>query len=129
MNYEYKNIMQLEGLITNTYILSVVVALIFVGIAFLISSLIAYEGGKYPKDAKRRRIWFVLIGIVSAIAFFCYNFLYVGGKIVPTAMLQDKFFIHTAIASGVTLVTYFLVGFGLSKLFKRTKFGTIFPSK
>ena len=38
--------MQVDGLISNTYILAIVAALVFVGIAILISSMIAYQGGK-----------------------------------------------------------------------------------
>lgn len=129
MNYEYKNINQLDGLISNTYILAVVAAIVFVGIAILIGSLIAYQGGKNPSDAKKRRVWFWLTGIVATAAFFCYNYFYVSGTIVPTQMLQDKFFTHTAIATGVTLVVYVIAGFVMSKLLKRQKFGTVFPSK
>lgn len=129
MNYEYKNINQLEGLISNTYILAVVAAIVFVGIAILIGSMIAYQGGKNPTDAKKRRVWFWLTGIIATAAFFCYNYFYVSGTIVPTQMLQDKFFTHAAIATGVTLAVYVLAGFVMSKLLKRQKFGTVFPSK
>ena len=129
MNYEYKNINQLDGLISNTYILAVVAAIVFVGIAILIGSMIAYQGGKNPTDAKKRRVWFWLTGIVATAAFFCYNYFYVSGTIVPTQMLQDKFFTHTAIATGVALVVYVIAGFVMSKLLKRQKFGTVFPSK
>lgn len=129
MNYEYKNIMQVDGLISNTYILAIVAALVFVGIAILISSMIAYQGGKNPTDAKKRRVWFWITGIIAAVAFFCYNYFYVSGTIVPTQMLQDKFFTHTAITTGVTLATFVLIGFVASKLMKKGKFGTVFPSK
>ena len=121
--------MQVDGLISNTYILAIVAALVFVGIAILISSMIAYQGGKNPTDAKKRRVWFWITGIIAAAAFFCYNYFYVSGTIVPTQMLQDKFFTHTAIATGVTLATFVLIGFMASKLMKKGKFGTVFPSK
>ena len=129
MNYEYKNINQLEGLISNTYILAVVAAIVFVGIAILIGSMIAYQGGKNPTDAKKRRVWFWLTGIIATAAFFCYNYFYVSGTIVPNKQLQDDFFTHSAIATGVTLAVYVLAGFVMSKLLKRQKFGTVFPSK
>ncbi len=122
--------MQVDGLISNTYILAIVAALVFVGIAILISSMIAYQGGKNPTDAKKRRVWFWVTGIIAAAAFFCYNYFYVSGQIKPTQpLLQDKFFTHTAITTGVTLATFVLIGFVMSKLMKKGKFGTVFPSK
>ena len=129
MRYEYNSPIEVNGLISNTYILAIVVALIFVGIAILISSMIAYQGGKNPIDAKKRRVWFWITGIIAAAAFFCYNYFYVSGTVNPSPIYQDQFFTHTAIATGVTLATFVIIGFVMSKLLKKGKFGTIFPSK
>ncbi len=109
------NLPQLEGEITNTYLF-----------AILASSMIAFEGGKNPQDAKKRRIWFIVIGILATVGFFCYNFFVVSGKIVPVPMLQDKFMMCCAISTVVVLLVYFALGFALSKILKKSKFGTIF---
>jgi len=125
----YRNVRELEGLITNTYILAVVCAIVFVAVSMLFAQLIAYEGGKTPRDPARRRVWFWVLAVIDMCLFFAWNYFFVLEKIMPVPALQNKFLIHTAIATGVTLVVYFLLGFGLSKLMKKGKFGTIFPSK
>lgn len=129
MNFEYRNLMQIEGLITDTYIMAAIWALAFVGLSILISSTIAYEGGKNPKDSHKRKVWFWILCIVAAASFFCYNYIFVSGKIAPIKNLQDKFFTTTAIASGVCAAVYFIAGFAAAKLFKNGKFGTVFPNK
>lgn len=115
----------IDGLITNTYVLAAITAIVFIGISLIVASAIAYEGGKNPRDPKKRRVWFFVLGIIAVIAFFLWNFLFVSGKVLLPA-LQDKFFMHNAIATGVTLVVYLLIGFLLSKMMKRSKYGTIF---
>lgn len=125
----YKNIADLKGLITNTYLLAVISALVFIGIAILISQIIAYEGSKNARDSVKRRVWFFVIAAIDIILFFGYNYFLVKNKIKPVPALQDQFLMHSAIATGVTLLVYFGLGFLLSKLMKRGKFGTIFPSK
>ena len=129
MNILYKNPAELSALITNTYILAVVAALAAVGLAMLISKMIAYEGGKNPQDAKRRKIWFWVVGIAAAAAFFVYNFFFVSEKIAPVPALRDEFNVCTAISTAVTLLIYVFIGFVLSRFVcKNGKFGTVFPS-
>lgn len=118
----------LPGLLTNTYILAVVLALIFVGISILIASLIAYEGGKNPRDPFKRRVWFWILAAVCPTVFFLWNMLYVN-NLVKGAPAQSDFLLHNGIATGLALAFYVLVGILLSKLMKRSKYGTLFPSK
>lgn len=116
----------LDGLITNTYIFALVLALLFVGISILVANMIAYQGGKNPRDAKKRKIWFFVLAAINTIAFFLWNLLYVS-NLVKGAPAQDKFLMHNAISTGVTLLVFILVGFLISKLMKKGKYGTIFP--
>lgn len=124
----YKNsytLKTLDGLITNTYILAIIVAIIFIVVSMLVANMIAYEGGKAPQDAKKRKVWFFVLGTFSTIVFFLWNFFHVSG-LVKGAKAQDDFLMHNAIATGVTLVVYIIIGVIVSKLMKRSKYGTIF---
>lgn len=118
----------LGGLITNTYILAIIIAIVFVGISILIANMIAYEGGKNPRDSVKRRTLFFILGVIAAIAFFSWNYLYISSKIkgVPA---QSKFMIHNGVSTGIVLVAFILIGLLLSKLLKKGKYGTIFPSR
>ena len=122
------NLRDLDGLITNTYIFAVVVAIAFVGISMLVAKTIAYEGGRNPGDPRKRRIWFFVLAGINAIAFFLWNFLYVAEK-VKGAPAQSKFLVHSGISTGVAIIVFIILGFVLSKLIKKGKYGTIFPSK
>lgn len=124
----YNSIRDLNGLISNTYILAIVIAVVFVGISIAVSSMIAFEGGRNPRDPKKRRVWFIILGIIGTILFFSWNYFIVLEKIKPVASFQNQFLKHAGIATGVTLVVYVLVGFILSKLMRRKKYGTIFSS-
>ena len=124
----YKSPAEFSGLITNTYILAVVLAVVFVGLAILVSGMIDYEGGKTPKDPAKRRVWFFVLSSVLTIAFFLWNFLYVSA-LIKGAPAKNDFLLHNGISTGVTLVSYFVIGILLSKLMKKGKFGTLFPSE
>ena len=118
----------LPGLITNTYVLAVILAIIFIGISMLISNMIAYQGGKNPSDPRKRKIWFFVLSGVAIISFFLWNFLHVAG-LVKGAPAQSEFLIHNAISTGVVLVVYIVLGIVLSKILKKGKYGTLFSSK
>ena len=68
---------QLQALQDNTMIYAVVVILI----AFLISLMIPYKGGKDNSYIKRR-VAFIIVGIVACLAFYLYNDIYVKGFIM-----------------------------------------------
>lgn len=119
---------QLSGLITTTYILAIVLAVIFLVIAILISNSIKYEGGANPKDPAKRRKWFWILCIVATILFFIYNNFYVK-MLVQGAPAQNKFMIHIAVSTAVVLIVYVLFGVILSKMKARDKIGNWFPSK
>jgi hypothetical protein len=124
-SYSFTNI---GGLISVTYIFAIVWAVACLFICWLIASLIAFEGGKNPRDAFKRRLWFYVILAFSGISFFLWNLLYVIG-IIKGVPAQDKFTIHIAITTFLVFLVYFLLVFIVSKLFPKSKIGTIFPSK
>ena len=63
----------IDGLITNSYMFGAVCAVVFLLIAVLISNMIKFEGGSNPKDPKKRRMWFWIIGIITPVVFYLYN--------------------------------------------------------
>ncbi len=123
-----RTVRQLEALISETYIIAIIVLLLFLGTAILIANSIAYEGGRNPKDPAKRRTWFIVLGLIAPIVFFLFNYLYVKTTIENVA-LQAKFSNTNVIATIVIFLLYFLIGFLLSKILKNSKFGTIFPTK
>lgn len=118
----------LSGLTANTYILAIVVALAFVGISILVSNAIAYQGGKSPKDAKKRRVWFWVLSPIASAVFFLWNYMYVL-ELVKGTPAKNKFMAHNASATVAVLLLYILVGFVMSKLMTKRKYGTLFPKK
>jgi len=119
---------EVPGLITNSYIFGAVCGIIFLLIAILISNSIKYQGGTNPTDPKKRRVWFWIIGIISPVVFYMYNFILVIPNITKGPAL-DKFMLHGALSAILTLFVYILLGFILAKVLKRGKIGNWFPSK
>ncbi|MBP1631175.1 MAG: hypothetical protein H6Q15_2068 [Bacteroidetes bacterium] len=109
----------------SAYIISVVIALIFLLIAAIISNLIQYEGGSHPKDKGKRKMWFWIFAILTPLVILLYGFLIVRTDInVPS--LRDKYTIALSIGTGVSILVYVLLGFILSKIFKNGKIGNWF---
>ncbi len=115
----------LSGLITNTYILSMVFAVAFIGVAYLVANMIAFEGGKNPTDAKTRKVWFYILGVTATIFFFLWNYFYVA-DLIKGAKGKSDFLIHNALATTLCFAIYLILGFVVAKVFKHSKFGTIF---
>ncbi|GAB4184595.1 MAG: hypothetical protein OHK0057_00640 [Thermoflexibacter sp.] len=123
-----RTVRQLDALISETYVIAVIILLLFLSTAMLIANGIAYEGGKNPKDPAKRRTWFIILGLIAPTVFFLFNYLYVKTTIENVA-LQAKFSNTNVIATVIIFLFYFIIGFLLSKILKNSKFGTIFPTK
>tara|TARA_A100001388_G_C28772362_1_gene504733 strand:+ start:1837 stop:2238 length:402 start_codon:yes stop_codon:yes gene_type:complete len=115
----------IDGLITQTYVFAVVVAIVALGVAILISNSIAFEFSEKPKDPRKRKIVFWLIAVISPILFYGYNLFLVTPNI-KKGPAAAEFFMTGALSPVVTLVTYVVVGFLLAKIFKTKKIGTWF---
>jgi hypothetical protein len=115
---------QVEVLIDNTYIYAAIVAAAAIVLAFLIANMIKYQGGKYNTDHIKRRVWFIVLGVVATIAFFLYNNLYVSRHITK-APLQAKFETANLIATGEVLGVFAVVGIITMLLMRSSKWGSI----
>ena len=113
---------QLHALQTETWVWAAVVLLVALFVAWGISTLISWEGGKDRSYIKRR--W--ACGIVWAVAwigFFLYNDLYVMDHIQKTAYKTQ--FSHTIWQTlGVLAVGYVGLVFLLAYLTPNSKFGS-----
>ena len=118
---------QLDTLSIQTYIFGAIVGACFLMIASLISIAIKFEGGAYPKDPGKRRMWFWILMALSFSTFFLYNMSMVALTVAPN--LHSKFMMTNIIGSSISFVTYFILGFIMSKSFSTGKLGNWFPSK
>ena len=114
---------QLEALIGETYMYAVIIALVAVVLAFAVANLIKY-GGKNSTDHIKRRLWYIIIGIVTPIAFFLYNALYVS-SFITKAPLKAQFTMANLWATLVVLGVYAASGIGTMLIFRRSKWGSI----
>ena len=118
---------QLGTLQTETWVWAAVVLLVALFIAWGISTLISWEGGKDRSYIKRR--W--ACGIVWAVAwigFFLYNNLYVMGSIQKTAY-KTQFSHILWMALGALAVGYVGLVLLLAYLTPNSKFGSILHLK
>ena len=114
---------QLQALQDNTMIYAVVVFLVAILIAFLISLMIPYKGGKDNSYIKRR-VAFIIIGIVACLAFYLYNDIYVKGFIMNAGF--KSMFVKTNLQClAITIVGYIVTGLALMFTFRHSKFGSI----
>lgn len=107
------------------YIMAAAISIGFLLISALIANLIKYEGGSNPKDKKKRKIWFWVMGVLSLIVTLVVGFFIIlPGISVPT--LQTKFTNALLIGTGAGFVLYIILGLIISKIFKHGKVGNWF---
>ena len=63
---------QLQDLQNSTSIYAIAVCFIAIAIAYLVSNMIAWQGGN-DKSYVKRRVWWVIIGFVAGLGFWIYN--------------------------------------------------------
>jgi quinol-cytochrome oxidoreductase complex cytochrome b subunit len=114
---------QLEALNGQTYMYAIIIAIIALVVAFIIANLIQW-GGKNSTDHIKRRVWFIIVGVTTPIAFFLFNAFYVN-NFISTAPLQSQFSNTNIIATVILLGVYVLVGVITMLVLRRSKWGSI----
>lgn len=118
------NIKQVGALINDTYVYSAIIVILALIVAYTIAKMIHWQGGKSDNSYVKRRMWFTITGLLSAIPFFLYNSLIVSERITK-APLEAKFNKANLIATVGLLCIYIMIG-GLTMMMVRTsKWGSI----
>jgi sensor domain CHASE-containing protein len=115
---------QLDALIGQTYIYAIIGAVVALVLAFLIANLIKFEGGKNSRDHIKRRVWYIVLGIVFTFSFYLYNALYVSDYITKSS-LQAKFSTANLFSTLVLLGIYIVVGLLTMVLIRSSKWGSV----
>ena len=118
---------QLHALQTETWVWAAVVLLVALFVAWGISTLISWEGGKDRSYIKRR--WAcVIVWAVAWIGFFLYNDLYVMGSIQKTAY-KTQFSHILWMALGALTLGYVVLLILLALVTPNSKLGSILHLK
>ena len=126
-NVKINTLSQLHALQNETWVWAAVVLLFALFVAWGISTLISWEGGKDRSYIKRR--WACgIVWAVARIGFFLYNDLYVMDSIKKTA--YKTLFSHTIWQTlGALAVGYVGLVLLLAYLTPNSKFGSILHLK
>ena len=114
---------QLDVLMNSTMIYAVIVGLVAVLIALAVANMFPWEGGN-DKSYVKRRIAFIVIGIVAILGFWLYNDLVVMGYI-RNAGHQNMFRTCNLKCIGINLGFYLVASIALMFTFRHSKFGSI----
>lgn len=82
------NLKQLEAFIPTAYIYAAIVGIACFLLVLIVANLISYKVN-HDDSFKKRRLWFIIIGIVCLIGFYLYQDLYVMSH-VKTVMLARQ---------------------------------------
>lgn len=123
----------------NMFVTAAVCAVGFLLLAILISSLIKYEPGSNPKDPRKRRLWFWILGVLAVILVFVLLFFvipvpvdaidwtnFTPGEKKNYENAMAHYTMMAGIATGTCFVAYVVLGLILSKVFKNKKIGDWF---
>ena len=115
---------QLHDLQNSTWIYAVVVCAIAILMVYLVSNMIAWQGGN-DRSYIKRRVWWVIIGLVASIGFWVYNDLVNVPRIINIGFRhmysQTNLFCLFLVLIGYFLISLLLMLF----LFRKAKFGSI----
>lgn len=119
----------LQQAITSTYIYDIIIAVAILAMMFLIVNLVKWQGGKNDNSGKVRRVWFFSLLAIAIVASLGFDYLFFFRSIKVPAFL-GKYMMNMGIASIITGVLYFVVGFVAIKLAPiGSKLESIFPKK
>lgn len=119
----YTTLPAVQALQHETWMYAFIVAAIALAISIFVANLIAWQGGQ-DKSYQKRRLWFVLIGIISLVSFFLYNDLQV--KPLISQQGWQAMFSETNIRSSIVgLFVYYVVGVVIMFIRRHSKFGSI----
>lgn len=117
------NLPQLQQLMNSTMIYAVIVGLVAVIISLAVANMFPWEGGN-DKSYVKRRIAFVIIGLIAILGFWIYNDLVVVGNI-KNAGFQNMFKACNLKCIFINLGVYVVASGILMFTFRHSKFGSI----
>jgi hypothetical protein len=118
-----KSLKALNQLQADTWVYGLIVAAVMLGIAILIAFLINWEGGA-DRSYIKRRICFIVLGLLGPAIFWIYNIQYVK-SMIPNPGFATKFGQTNHYVLIVSIIAYFIVGVFLMFVFRHSKFGSI----
>ena len=115
---------QLQDLQNSTWIYAIAVCFIAIAIAYLVSNMIAWQGGNDKSYIKRRVLW-VIIGFVAGLGFWIYNDVVNVHRIVNVGF-KHMYSQTNLLCLFVVLLCYFGISLLImATLFRQAKFGSI----
>lgn len=93
-------------------------------LAFIIATLIPYQGGT-DRSYIARRVVYIVIAIMSFVSYFLFNFLYVR-PCIKNAGFASQFDTTNVIGSVIILGVYVIAGLLVALCFRGSKFATVF---
>ena len=83
-----------------------------------------YKGGK-DTSYITRRIWYIIIGVVSALGYWIFNFL-VKVPAIKNPGFQSQFSQTNLISVVVVVIGYVVLGLLVALIFRKSKFSTVY---
>lgn len=115
---------QLQDLQNSTWIYAIAACVIAIAVAYLVSNMIAWQGGN-DKSYIKRRVWWVIIGFVAGLGFWIYNDVVNAHRIVNVGF-KHMYSQTNLMCLGVVLLGYFIFSLLImATLFRKAKFGSI----
>lgn len=121
------NVQQLDPLLGRTYVYATITMLVALAFSILVAQLIAFQPRK-DRSYITRRIWSIIICLVSAAGFWLYNQFYVMDTITKDP-LQSRFSRTNLACLGIIIGGYAVIGLIVALVFRKSRFATIFFSK
>jgi preprotein translocase subunit SecG len=125
---QISTIQQLQAQVSTTYIMAIICAGVCILLSIGIASMIPYSPGARDRSFVKRRIWYIILGFVAAVAFFLTNYFVIVDRIKSPA-LEAKYINGLSISTGLLTGLYIVLGILIMVIFKKSKYGSILNRK
>lgn len=117
-------VQQLETLKQTTLVWAAIICVAVFAISFVIATLIPYKGGKDTSHIARR-IWYIIVGVSAAVAFWIYNFIIVTPAIKNPGF-KSQFANTNLVSVAIIVIGYVILGLLVALIFRKSKFSTVY---
>lgn len=114
---------QLQILQRETLLGAIIVLCVAVALALLVAAVIPFQGGR-DRSYIKRRIWIIVIGLISSLGFWLYGEL---GPLqqITKAGLKNDFAATLLVGTGIIIVGYVVTVIVIALCFRSSKIGSI----
>lgn len=106
--------------VVSAYVIGIVVFIVMLLLAAIVANAIAFESGTKPKDPRKRKMWFWILGILTPLFTFLLAY-FIFYSDIRMENVKEKYMTAMFFSMVLSFVLYVVMGYILSRVFNHGK--------